>query len=125
MEIKKGRIKEIGQLEQTKSGSHLVHIGIQIGVDKTYNKYTGEEEETPEMVDYTAWHEEARKAQSIFAIGDVVEFELTHWIDRQWRRTNVVIRNLKVTEKAAGGEKAQQAAEQMEAATKDASNLPF
>ncbi len=100
MEIKKGRIKEIGQLEQTKGGSHLLHMSIQIGVDKTFNRYTGAEEETPEMVDYTLWHEEAREHN--FGIDDVVEIELSHYVDRQWHRTNVVTRNIKLLKKADG-----------------------
>lgn len=100
MEIKKGKIKEIGQLEQTKNGAHLLHMSIQIGVDKTFNRYTGAEEETPEMVDYTLWHEEAREHN--YAVDDIVELELSHYVDRQWHRTNVVTRNLKLIKKADG-----------------------
>lgn len=102
MEIKKGRIKEIGQLEQTKGGSHLVHMSIQIGVDKIFNRYTGAEEESPEMVDYTLWHEEAREGIQLYGIDDIVEFELSHFVDRQWHRTNVTTRNIKLLKKADG-----------------------
>lgn len=99
MEIKKGKIKEIGQLEQTKNGAHLLHMSIQIGVDKTFNRYTGAEEESSEMVDYTLWHDEARTATQVYGINDVVEIELSHYVDRQWHRTNVITRNIKLIKK--------------------------
>ena len=102
MEIKKGKIKEIGQLEQTKNGAHLLHMSIQIGVDKTFNRYTGAEEESPEMVDYTLWHDEARAATQVYGVNDVVEIELSHYVDRQWHRTNVITRNIKLLKKADG-----------------------
>lgn len=102
MEIKKGQIKEIGQIEQTKNGAHLLHMSIQIGVDKTFNRYSGAEEESPEMVDYTLWHDDAREAETKYGIDDVVELELSHYVDRQWHRTVVVTRNLKLMKKADG-----------------------
>lgn len=102
MEIKKGKIKEIGQLEQTKNGATLLHMSIQIGVDKTFNRYTGAEEDSPEMVDYTLWHDEARDGDKLYGIDDIVEFELSHFVDRQWHRTNVITRNIKLIKKADG-----------------------
>lgn len=100
MEIKKGIIREIGACETTKNGTNLVHLGIQIGVDKTFNRYTGAEEQMPEMVDYTLWHDEARAASQLYGVGDEVELEMSHFIDRQWKRTVTSLRNLKVTRKA-------------------------
>lgn len=100
MEIKKGKVLSLGELEQTKNGAHLLHATIQIGVDKTFNRYTGAQEDQPECVDYTFWHDEARNAAQQFGVGDVVEIEISHYVDKQWHRTNVITRNIKLVKKA-------------------------
>lgn len=100
MEIKKGKITEVGTLEQTKNGNTMLHVTIQIGTTETYNRYTGEKETSREEVDYTFWHDDARNMESHISVGDVVQFEIDHYVDRQWKRTNVVTRNLKVLKAA-------------------------
>lgn len=136
MEIKKGRIKKIGELEQsTKTGTHYVTIDIQIGVDKTFDRYTGEQKETPELVAYVLFHDEAREAAMKYSVGDVVEFELSHYINYQWHRTEVRTANIRIVQKAGVQStqqqlmerQAQKSAEQQQAMgpAGDGERLPF
>lgn len=102
METKKGKITEIGNIEITKNGHDIVHLSIQIGVTKTYDRFSGQEQETPEEVCYTLFHEDARSAADTYHVGDVVELTIDHYVNRQWHRTETICRQLKLVKRSDG-----------------------